>query len=264
MPSLFCANTSCPVGFCQSEVVMSRELEQQLIDELSMFGISLGDDQVRLLISYLNLVIEKNKTMNLTRITNPAEAVTLHLVDSLLPLACDTCQINRDSSLLDMGTGAGFPGVPLAVATSCTTTLVDSVRKKVDAVAEFVSELGIPDVVTQHARLEHLAQVMPDSQDYVIARAVAQSNVLIEYATPFLKKSGLLVIEKGRPDETEISEADAAASICGVRLVSRETFELPRSLGHREILIYKKVARSKIPLPRKVGMARNKPLGVRQ
>lgn len=243
---------------------MLSELEQQLVDELSTFGISLDDDRAMLLVSYLNLVIEKNKTMNLTRITNPSEAVTLHLVDSLLPLACDVCKINHGDSLLDMGTGAGFPGVPLAVVTGCRATLVDSVRKKVDAVAEFVSELGIPDVVTQHARLEDLARVMPGSQDLVIARAVAQANVLIEYATPFLKKSGLLVIEKGRPNENEISEADAAALICGMKCVSRETFELPRSLGHREILIYKKIGRSKITLPRKVGMARNKPLGVRR
>ena len=90
---------------------MLSELEQQLVDELSMFGISLDDDRAMLLVSYLNLVIEKNKTMNLTRITNPSEAVTLHLVDSLLPLACDVCRINYGSSLLDMGTGAGFPGV---------------------------------------------------------------------------------------------------------------------------------------------------------
>ena len=116
----------------------------------------------------------------------------------------------------------------------------------------------------EYERLEDLARVMPGSQDLVIARAVAQANVLIEYATPFLKKSGLLVIEKGRPNENEISEADAAALICGMKCVSRETFELPRSLGHREILIYKKIGRSKIALPRKVGMARNKPLGVRR
>ena len=240
---------------------MPEELEQQLCDELSTFDISISDDQASLLVSYLNLVIEKNEVINLTRITNPSEAVTLHLVDSLLPLACGPLTLGCNTHLLDMGTGAGFPGVPLTVMTGSHATLVDSVRKKVDAIAEFVGKLGINDIVTRHARLEDLAREIPSSQDCVIARAVARTNVLIEYATPYLMKSGLLVIEKGRPEEDEIHEACRAASLCGLELVSRETFELPRSLGHREILIYKKVGRSRVSLPRKVGMARTKPLG---
>lgn len=238
------------------------DLVCQLRKELSEYGIDCDQDAACLLVSYLELVIEKNKVMNLTRITEPAEAVTLHLVDSLLPLACASVDLTAGSKFLDMGTGAGFPGVPLAVLTGSDALLVDSVGKKVAAVQEFVDRLGISRVQTKHARLEELAREIPESQNYVFARAVARSNVLVEYATPFLVRGGILVIEKGLPKDDEIAEAHAAAEICGLELVSRETFELPRDLGHREILSYQRVKKSEIKLPRKNGQAKSNPLGV--
>ena len=241
---------------------MDEHLVEQLIDELSQFGISLTQEQAQMLVSYLDLVIEKNKVVNLTRITNPSEAVTLHLVDSLLPLASNSLHVDESSKILDMGTGAGFPGVPVAVVTGAQALLVDSVRKKTDAVAEFVAALGLGNVFTRHSRLEELARELTSSQDVVFARAVARTNVLIEYATPFLSQNGVLVVEKGRPEDDEITEAEKAAALCGLSLVSRETFELPHDLGHREILIYKKVGKSKIKLPRRTGLAKSQPLGV--
>lgn len=247
---------------CQDGVTVDEHLVEQLIDELSQFGISLTQEQAQMLVSYLGLVIEKNKVVNLTRITNPSEAVTLHLVDSLLPLASNSLHVDESSKILDMGTGAGFPGVPVAVVTGAQALLVDSVRKKTDAVAEFVAALGLGNVSTRHSRLEELARELTSSQDVVFARAVARTNVLIEYATPFLFQNGVLVVEKGRPEDDEITEAEKAASLCGLSLVSRETFELPYDLGHREILIYKKVGKSKIKLPRRTGLAKSQPLGV--
>ena len=235
----------------------------QLISELSSYGIVITNEQADTLVSYLQLVIEKNKVINLTRITEPTDAVTLHLVDSLLPLACKEIGIGKEDHLLDMGTGAGFPGAPLAVVTGAHALLVDSVRKKVDAVSEFCRTLGLRGAITRHARLEELAREIPLSQEYVFARAVARTNVLLEYATPFLTMDGKLVVEKGRPDDEELEEADHAARLCGMKFVSRETFELPRELGHREILIYKKARKAQIKLPRKNGMARQNPLGVK-
>lgn len=247
---------------CQDGVTVDEHLVEQLIDELSQFGISLTQEQAQMLVSYLGLVIEKNKVVNLTRITNPPEAVTLHLVDSLLPLASNSLHVDESSKILDMGTGAGFPGVPVAVVTGAQALLVDSVRKKTDAVAEFVAALGLGNVSTRHSRLEELSRELTSSQDVVFARAVARTNVLIEYATPFLSQNGVLVVEKGRPEDDEITEAEKAAALCGLSLVSRETFELPHDLGHREILIYKKVGKSKIKLPRRTGLAKSQPLGV--
>ena len=240
---------------------MNEAFEKQLIEELAVFGIELSADQARTLVSYLMLVIEKNKVVNLTRITNPAEAVTLHLVDSLIPLASSTFHIGEKDHVLDMGTGAGFPGVPVAVVTQAQALLVDSVGKKTTAVQEFADKLELQNVTTRHARLEELARESPCTQNAVFARAVAKTNVLLEYATPFLAKGGLLVVEKGRPEEEELRAASQAAKICGMKLVSRETFELPRDLGHREVLLYEKVRTSQIKLPRRNGLARQQPLG---
>lgn len=235
---------------------------KHVTDELGSFGISCTEAQTRLLLKHLHLVIEKNKVMNLTRITDPSEAVTLHIVDSLLPLACPACGLSRSDRFLDMGTGAGFPGIPLGIMTGAHGMLVDSVSKKVTAVEEFLGTLGLTSLHARHARLEELAVSLGSSQDYVFARAVAQSNVLVEYATPFLKMNGFLVLEKGNPTEGECDAALRAADLCGLSLVSREGFELPHGLGHREIFFYQKVASPRIHLPRKNGMARRDPLGI--
>lgn len=241
---------------------MHDALVDQLCEELLAYQIPCGRDAASTLVSYLELVIEKNKVLNLTRITTPRDAVTLHLVDSLLPLCISGLGLSETSTLLDMGTGAGFPGVPLMVLTGAKATLVDSVGKKVVAVNEFLERLSLARGEGVHARLEDLALERPNSQTHVIARAVAKANVLIEYATPFLTKDGVLIIEKGRPDEQELREASAAAKICGLEYVSRETFALPRDLGHREILLFKKTGKPSIKLPRRNGLAKTSPLGV--
>lgn len=241
---------------------MSDQLEQLLISQLSSFGIACSNSQADKLLTHLNLVIEKNKVMNLTRIVDPTEAVTLHLVDSLLPLAVEEVKLDSSSTFVDMGTGAGFPGIPLGILTGAQGTLVDSVNKKVSAVNEFINYLDLPNLKAIHSRVEDLPRSMFSQQDYVIARAVAQSNVLIEYATPLLRKNGILVLEKANPSNDEISSSLRASNICGLSFVSRETFELPNGLGHREIITFKKTAKAKISLPRRVGLAKTEPLGL--
>ena len=264
MPSLFsCQNSLCH-DFLSGGLVVDVDvlsLEARVREELAGFGISCSDGQARLLVRHLLLVIEKNRTVNLTRIVDPQEAVTLHVVDSLLPLACKGIALDRSSRFLDLGTGAGFPGIPLGIMTGAHGLLVDSVNKKVQAVSEFATRLGLSALHALHARVEDCALRHPKSQDYVFARAVAQSNVLIEYASPLLKVGGLLVLEKARPTDEELARATEAAKICGMRDVSRETFELPHELGHREILIYRKVSEPSIRLPRKAGEAKRSPLG---
>ena len=230
-----------------------------LLDE---YGISCDERRASLLIRHLDLVIEKNKVMNLTRITDVSEALVLHIVDSLLPLSCKDVTLSSSSSFVDMGTGAGFPGIPLGIMTDAQGTLIDSVGKKVSAVNEFIATLGLDNLVAEHGRLEDLACSLRGTQDYVFARALARTNILIEYAAPFLKKNGLLVVSKAYPDQDEFEEAQRAGEICGLAYVSRETFELPQNLGHREILLYQKTGKAKIRLPRKAGTAKREPLGV--
>ena len=240
---------------------LSQVLEKQLLSELSDYDISCTPRQAMLLIHHLLLVIEKNKVMNLTRITDPHDAVTLHIVDSLLPLASRMSVLTPESRYVDIGTGAGFPGIPLGIMTAAQGTLIDSVGKKVSAVNEFVELLGLSNVKARHIRAEDLARE-EEHYNAVFARAVAQSNVLVEYASPLLTFGGYCVLEKANIADDELNAARRAAHICALSFVSRETFELPRGLGHREILVFKKTGRPKVKLPRRTGEAKQNPLGI--
>lgn len=241
---------------------LRNELAQRLVDYLDGYGVSISLEQAHLVVSHLDLVIEKNKVLNLTRITEPSEGLVLHCLDSLMPLAFISSQIGSQDAVLDIGTGAGFPGIPLAVVTGAQCVLIDSVGKKVNAINDFATVLGLDNVEALHVRAEELAIERPDSFTYVFARAVAQSNVLVEYAAPLLAMGGTLVLEKANPTSDEIHAAKYAAKLCGMSFVSRETFELPNEMGHREIIQFKKSGKAKLKLPRPNGMAKSKPLGL--
>ena len=242
-------------------VIVDRQ--NLLAEQLSLFGINCSDTQASLLLRLLDLVIEKNKSVNLTRITNPIEAITLHIVDSLLPLACPCVSLTSGDHFVDIGTGAGFPGIPLAILSGATGVLVDSIGKKVNAVKGFIQTLGLSNVSAQHMRIEDVGSTILANHNLVFTRAVEHSNVLLEYAAPLLKFHGLVVLEKARPDRDEISAALRASDILGLTFVSRETFDLPNGLGHREILLFQKTGRSRIQLPRRAGLAKADPLGLR-
>ena len=237
-----------------------QDLMEQVIEELSIFNIECSEAQAELLIKDLELVIEKNKVVNLTRIVALRDAVTLHLVDSLVPLGTKHFKPSEGLRFLDIGTGAGFPGIPLAIMTGMNGLFIDSVGKKVKAVNEFISQLGLDYCSALAIRAEDLALKEPASFDFITARAVAQSNVIIEYSAPLLKFGGRLVLEKANLTDEELQNANYASQLCGLTRVSRETLELPRDLGHREILIFEKEHDPRFKLPRANGMAKNHPL----
>ena len=243
--------------------MINNEENRELLDEyLSAFGIHVKTEQMFDLLKHLDLVTEKNRVLNLTRIVDADDAIIRHTVDSLLLLpSVEALHLPSDTSFIDIGTGAGFPGIPIAIATGYQGLLIDSVGKKVRAVQEFIQELGLDkQIAAQNIRAEDLARSSRLSYDFVTARAVADLGVLIEYAAPLLKRQGALVVSKGRIDDYELSRGDKTADIVGLERVSRETYELTHDTGHREILTYKKVRGSKIKLPRQTGMAKHKPL----
>ena len=236
---------------------MDERLER-LLCWCNEYEIAVSDEQLSRCLKHLDLVIEKNKLINLTRIVNEDEALVLHVLDSLLLKNCVDNAL--DGPLLDMGTGAGFPGIPLAITTGRQTVLIDSVGKKIDAVSEFAEELKLKDVACIHSRLEEAAIEFEDYFSVVVARALASLPVLIEYSSPYLKKNGCFVVTKGNPSDDELAAGNKTAEICGMELVSDLEFDLPQGLGHRKILIFKKVAAPKIKLPRQNGLAKKKPL----
>ena len=232
---------------------------EQLAHELAAYDIQLTDQQLALLLRHLELVIDKNKVLNLTRIDTPESGITRHVVDSLLLLPA--FQQTR-GAFLDLGTGAGFPGVPLAIASDRSGVLCDSVKKKVVALDEFIQELGLSELLsTSSERAETLAASHKGQFGCVVARAVASLPVLLEYATPLLRRHGRVILTKGKLSDEERAQGAAAARLCGLRLVDVCELELPRDEGHREIVVYEKVAPAKLKLPRAVGKAKKEPLG---
>lgn len=249
------------VGNSMHEQCNDERCAKVLRAALFSANIHLDDQQVDLLARHLLMVIDKNRHVNLTRITSVEDGAYLHVVDSLLLRGA--FDATPTGAFMDIGTGAGFPGIPLAISTGRKGLLVDSVGKKVAAVNEFVQELGLESrVEVCQARAEDLGRERRGRFSVVCARAVAQTNVLVEYAAPLLCKGGRLVVAKARPTDDEIEAADKAAQICGLQLVSRETFELPEERGHREVLSYEKVKNPSVKLPRATGMAKRCPLGV--
>lgn len=235
----------------------SDGLRELLCSDASSFGIELTDKQTHLLLKYMDLVVEKNKVINLTRITDPVSAVRLHLIDSLLLAAT----VSNKNKFIDIGTGAGMPGIPFAIATGSNGYLLDSVGKKINAVNEFINELGLQkSLLGVNSRAEEFVLKNHHVLDLVMARAVAPLCTLVEYASPFLHTDGLFLAAKSHITDEELSNGLKAASLVGLSMVSRETFELPDNTGHREILVFQKNSKEKMRLPRKNGMAKKHPL----
>lgn len=242
--------------------VLSDEQASQMLSRLISYCkdyfLKVSDDSLRVCIQHLDLVLEANKTTNLTRILNVDDAAVLHILDSLVLLP----YIDKapEGALLDMGTGAGFPGIPLTVASGRKAIYIDSVGKKVDAVNSFVKELGLKHAHAVHNRLEEYARSHKKQFAVVTARALAPLPVLVEYAAPYLKDGGLFVITKGNPSDEELASGMSAAKICGFTSLLNDGIDLPEGLGHREFIVLKKSHPASVSLPRANGMAKKNPL----
>lgn len=209
-----------------------------------------------LLEKHLELVIEANKTTNITRISSWEDGMLLHVKDSLLGL--DALRACPEGRYADIGTGAGYPGIPLAIETGRETLLVDSVAKKVRILDGFINELGLDNVSTYAGRIEDLGKERRGQFAAVSARALSRLSVLLELASPLLKQGGRLICYKANVEQEELDHADEVAEMVGMKLVDDQTYALDEH--HRRILSYEKVGKSKIKLPRHVGFAQKKPL----
>ena len=242
--------------------VLTDLQSEQMLDRLTSYckeySLKISEDELRTCIQHLDLVLETNKTTNLTHILNVEDAVVLHILDSLVLLP----YINKapDGALLDMGTGAGFPGIPLTIVTRRKATYIDSVGKKVDAVNSFIKALRLKHAHAVHDRLEEYARSHKKQYSVVTARALAPLPVLVEYAAPFLEDGGLFVITKGNPSDEELNAGMSASKICGFTTLLTDAIDLPDCLGHREFIVLKKTHPASVSLPRANGMAKKNPL----
>ena len=209
-----------------------------------------------LLQRHLELVLEANKKTNITRISSWDEGMVLHVQDSLLGL--EELLKAPDGWYADIGTGAGYPGIPLAIETGRKTLLVDSVGKKTAILDSFIGELGLDQVSTYTGRIEDLAREHPYEFAAITARALAQLSVLMELAAPLLQLGGRLICYKANLKPSELDHALSLQDTVGLKLVSDRSFVLDDY--HRRIVTFEKVKRESIQLPRKTGLAQKRPL----
>lgn len=207
--------------------------------------------------SYLELVIEKNKELNLTRIDTEEKGMLLHIEDSL---SCLDEFCNMDGKFLDIGTGGGFPGVPLAIASNRTGVLIDSVQKKARAVQEMIEELGLNNQIQARGiRSEELALEVGERFTTIVARAVSSLPAVMELAAPLLVMDGELITLRGKEDEVDLEAIDTIAEKLGLETTSKRHIYISETY-ERTIYVFKKLSQAMIKLPRRNGMAQKRPL----
>lgn len=219
----------------------------------------MSDPSQSLMRQYLAAILEANKTTNLTRITEEEQARLLHLEDSLVGLPeMDQAPVGLYG---DLGSGGGFPGVPLALATGRETVLVDSVKKKMSIVQSILESMGLEDQIsTSGERIEDLSFEYEGRFAVLTARALSRLVSLIELASPLLQKGGHLICYKAQVSDEEIDEALAVQELVGMKLISRRAVLLSDGETERTILVFEKKANPRIKLPRRVGLAQKQPL----
>ena len=231
----------------------------------SQMEIELNDYQIEQFINYYSILIEWNRVMNLTAITEYEEVVNKHFIDSLSLIKTIDRKIFRSGSIsvIDIGTGAGFPGIPLKIAfPEIKITLLDSLNKRIKFLNEVVEEIGLKEVQTLHGRAEDYArkQEYREKYDLCVSRAVANLAVLSEYALPYVKKSGYFISYKSGNIEEEIKESTRAVEILGGKIEKVEKFILPETEIQRSLVKIRKENSTGKKYPRKAGVPSKEPL----
>ena len=229
--------------------------------ELETLGIRLTDVQKRQFDRYYELLIEWNRVMNLTGITEYDEVNLKHFTDSLTIVRIK--DMENVSTLIDVGTGAGFPGIPVKIAFPyIKVTLLDSLNKRIKFLNQVVEELDLEDVVTLHGRAEDYAkkEEYREQFDLCASRAVANLSTLSEYCLPFIKKGGCFVSYKSADSDEEIQQSEKALDILGGKIEKVDKFVLPGSDMGRALVMIEKFKNTPRKYPRKAGVPSKEPL----
>lgn len=229
--------------------------EELFKEELLKININITNEQLDKLNKYYNLLVEWNEKINLTSITEKNEVFLKHFFDSLtIHKAID---LNKISSLADVGTGAGFPGIVIKILfPNIKITLIDSLNKRITFLNQVIKELDLKNIETVHSRIEDYGRKTREKYDVSTARAVAPLNILLEYLTPISKQ--YVVVMKG-DIEKEIMKKDILNKL-SIDLVIKETFLLPFESSKRTILVYKKLKNTNIKYPRPYKQIKDRPL----
>ena len=223
------------------------------------FGLEATEEKLQNLKKYREILVEWNKVMNLTGIEEEREVYIKHFLDSIS--AVTNNYINDDISLIDVGTGAGFPGMPLKICLdNLKLTLLDSLNKRIIFLQTVINELELKNIQAIHGRAEEFVSKEREAYDIVTSRAVARLNVLLEYMLPFVKVGGRCICMKSFEIEEELKEAKKAIEILGGEIEKIDEITLPNTDIKRKIVIIKKVKNTPSKYPRKAGTPAKEPI----
>ena len=238
---------------------MKEDFENKLQNLSKEINVLLNEEQLDKFYKYMNLLLEWNEKMNLTAITDEDGIILKHFVDSLTVLE----YLKDAKSIIDVGTGAGFPGIPISIMNSDKTiVLMDSLNKRINFLNDVVQKLNLDNVRTVHSRAEDLGQNNMHRQKYdvVISRAVANLTTLAEYMLPLTKIGGMCICMKGQEIVDEIKNSEYAIELLGGEIETIDEFCLPNSDMKRNIIIIRKIKNTDRRFPRKAGMPSKEPI----
>ncbi|MGQ5708426.1 16S rRNA (guanine(527)-N(7))-methyltransferase RsmG [Lactobacillus sp. PSON] len=236
---------------------------QQFVQELSKHNLKITKEQEEQFKIYFKELIETNKVVNLTRITEEHEVYLKHFFDSVTPLFTFGEVFKDGLTLCDVGAGAGFPSIPLKILMpSLKVTIVDSLAKRLKFLESLIQKLNLTNVELVHGRAEDVGQnpKYREAFDLVTARAVANMTVLSEYCIPLVKKGGYFIALKGPKATGELEDSQKALNVLGGKLIKDVEFTLPESEEERTLVLVEKIKATPKKYPRQAGTPRRKPI----
>ncbi len=239
--------------------MLKKEFSKIIHEYSNEIGVSLNEKQVNQFYNYMKLLLQWNEKMNLTAITEPEQIILKHFIDSMTI----SKYIEDGAKLIDVGTGAGFPGIPVKIIREdIEVTLLDSLNKRINFLKEVISQLELTKIESVHFRVEEFGKNKSyrESFDCATSRAVANLSTLVEYLIPLLKVDGFCISMKGPNIESEIQESKNAILLLGGKVERVEKFQLPRSDMDRNVVVIRKVKHTPAKFPRKPGMPSKEPI----
>ena len=238
---------------------MNEEFEKTLITLAKKIDVNINKNQIKKYYSFMNLLLEWNEKVNLTAITEQKDIILKHFIDSLTVLK----YIDNNKKIVDVGTGAGFPGIPIAIQKEdIQITLLDSLNKRINFLNIVKQELNIDNIKNIHGRAEEFGQniINREKYDISISRAVANMSTLSEYLLPLVKIGGKAIFMKGSDIKQELKDSEFAIQELGGKIAKIENFLLPDTDMERNIIIVEKIKETPKRYPRKAGMPTKEPL----
>ena len=238
--------------------------EDKLISALKEYELNYSDEIISNLSDFYKMVIEWNERMNLTAITEEEEFIAKHILDSLSVV--DVLKryglLSEDNKILDLGTGAGFPGIPLKIyVNNLNITLMDALQKRITFLNEVIKKLRLSNIATLHQRAEEISQTnLRETFEVVLSRAVAALPTLLEYALPFVKVGGFFIAWKGCKANEEVELSKNALKILGGKITDIIEVKIPNLNEERALIIVKKDITTPLKYPRQSGAPKKKPL----